>query len=137
MAFFAKISTKEHYGLQLALQLAQTYFTKKPVSLAEISKAENISLKYLEQLIIPFKKGKWIKSVRGREGGYLMIKDPKKISLQDMIKMMDSDMSVVSCLCKGSSCKLSSKCASQKAWRQVQAAIEKALEDVKFADLIK
>ncbi|MEK7072744.1 MAG: Rrf2 family transcriptional regulator, partial [Patescibacteria group bacterium] len=80
MSFFGTISSKEHNSLRLIIQLAQSYDDQKPVSLSEISEEEGISIKYLEQLIMPFKKAKMIESKRGRAGGYVMVKNPKKIS---------------------------------------------------------
>lgn len=142
MSSFAKITTREHYGLRLALRLAQTYYHKKPISLSKISKQEKISQKYLEQLIVPFKKAGWIKSIRGRNGGYLMIKDPDSLTLKDFMTVLDDnpeDMNIVYCLDKNLSkpCPLSSNCSSLKAWRIVQDSLENTMQQIKFSTLIK
>ena len=85
MSILGSISTKHHYGLRLAAQLAKAYNTKRPIALGEIASEECVSLKYLEQLIVPFRKSGWVKSIRGRSGGYLMTKDPSKLSVKDVI----------------------------------------------------
>jgi len=139
MPFFGEITSKEHYGLRLAIRLAETYKTKKPVSLAQISEAEKISIKYLEHLIVPIRKAKWVESVRGREGGYLMTKDPNKITLKDLMDITNDTPFVVACLATGTSrkkCPLDCSCKSKNAWKKVQEALFKSMQDIKFSELI-
>ena len=139
MSFFGEITSKEHYGLRLAIRLAETFKTKKPISLAEISELENISMKYLEHLIVPIKKAKWVESVRGREGGYLIIKDPHKITLKDLIDITSQRPYVIGCLATGAGrkkCPLDCSCKSKNAWKKVQEALFKSMEDIKFSQLI-
>ena len=139
MSFFGKITTKEHYGVRLALRLAETYYSENPVSLKQIGEIEDISVKYLEQLIVPFKKAKWIESIRGREGGYLMKKDPNKITLKDVVLMLDEDLSIVDCLRKNPAYKCSQvdSCESKKAWEKVQHALETSMKNIKLSSLVK
>ncbi len=139
MPFFGEITSKEHYGLRLAIRLAETYKTKKPISLAEISELEKISMKYLEHLIVPIRKAKWVESVRGREGGYLMIKDPNKITLKDLIDITSQRPYVIACLATGASrkkCPLDCSCKSKNAWKKVQDALFTSMQDIKFSELI-
>ncbi len=135
MAFLSTLSTKERYGLRLALAIAKTFYDKKPISLAQISKSEKISVKYLEQLIPFLKKNDWIKSTRGREGGYLMIKDPAKISLKDFVKLFNETTDLAPCL-SGKSCPQDKICISKKAWITLQIDIEKAMDKIKFSQLL-
>jgi len=137
MSFFGKLTTRERYGVRLGLQLARTYKTKAQVSLAEISDKEKISMKYLEQLILPFKKAKWVESIRGRDGGYIMKKDPKNITLKDMMTVIDGELEIVHCLKKGNKCSLHKSCCARQGWAKVQKAIFEGLESVKISDLIK
>ena len=138
MSFFGKLTTRERYGVRLALRLGETFSKKEPASLAKISKDEDISMKYLEQLIVPFKKEGWLESVRGREGGYIMKKDPAQITLKDIIWIIDDEPKLVRCLHeKGHDCKLSPKCRAKHAWIRVQKAIEDSLESIRLDELIK
>ncbi|MBI5358166.1 Rrf2 family transcriptional regulator [Candidatus Amesbacteria bacterium] len=135
MAYLGQISTKEHHGLQLILQLAKTYGTKKSVSLRAIGGRERVSAKYLEQLIVPFRKAKWLQSYRGREGGYRMVKDPKTISLKDVMALMGGDRELVSCL-GNKRCLVEKFCPSKKAWQTIQDALQNALESIHLSDLL-
>ena len=137
MSFFGKLTTRERYGLRLALNLAETFYTKEPISLAKISKQEEISMKYLEQLIVPFKKADWIDSIRGREGGYIMKKDPAKTTLKDLIWMIDEEPKLVHCLDPASAkCKRSPNCRARHAWAKVQKAIEESMDSIKLDKLL-
>lgn len=135
MAYFGKISTREHYGLRLALWLAQTYRTKQPITLADIGRHENISLEYLEQLIVPFRRARWISSQRGRNGGYRFIKDPKRLTLLDVTNLISNKPRVVDCLT--ASCPLEHRCPSKTAWQKVQSALDQALNKITLSQLIQ
>lgn len=138
MSFFGKLTTRERYGFRLALRLAKTYATKEAVSLSDISEKEEISTKYLEQLIVPFKKAKWVKSLRGREGGYLMIKDPKNLSLRDVMALLNDDLIIVQCLNpKSKHCNHRNNCLARPAWEKIQKALDEALYSIKIGELIK
>ncbi len=137
MASFGSLTTRERYGVRLGLQLAKTFQGKTPISLAEISKREDISMKYLEQLIMPFKKEKWVESIRGRDGGYIMKKDPKKLTLKDMMLVIDGELEIIKCLKKGHHCKLHKSCGAKEGWVKVQKAIFDSLDSIRISDLIK
>jgi len=139
MSFFGRISTKEHYGVRLALRIAGTYYDQKPISLAEIAKIEKISMKYLEQLVVPLRKAKWVESQRGRSGGYVMKKDPNKLTFKDLILLLDEDLSIVECLKNKPAykCEFLDSCESRKAYKQIQNALESTMKDIKLSTLIK
>ncbi|MDD3861645.1 MAG: Rrf2 family transcriptional regulator [Candidatus Gracilibacteria bacterium] len=138
MSFFGKISTKEHYGLRLALQVAGTYYSQIPISLQKISDEEKISMKYLEQLIVPLRESGWVKSIRGRDGGYLMIVDPKRITLKDLISSIDKNIFIIDCLNGKCSqkCPMDETCLSKKAWQKVQESLEKTMQKIKISELL-
>ena len=81
-----KISTKIRYGTRAILELASRY-GEGPIELKEIAKKENISLKYLEQVIIPLRSAGLVKSVRGSKGGYSLAKPPAEICLNDLVEI--------------------------------------------------
>lgn len=140
MSSFANISAREHAGLQMALQLAKTYYDHQPVSIAEIAKREHLSSKYLEQLIVPFKKAGWITSQRGREGGYVMTKNPDEISLKEFMQVLNEDvdtLKLVNCLhSEEMHCPVSANCTSVRAWKQVQDSIESTMQNITFKKLL-
>ncbi|MFA6198230.1 MAG: Rrf2 family transcriptional regulator [Patescibacteria group bacterium] len=138
MPYFGAISAKEHYALRLALWLAKSYSTQQSVTLSEISRHENISLKYLEQLILPFKKAGWIKSRRGRNGGYVMVKNPKLVSLKAIVSLIEGRLQLIDCAThnQGRACALSNHCPSKKAWSKVQTALDQTMAGISLAKLL-
>jgi Rrf2 family iron-sulfur cluster assembly transcriptional regulator len=139
MSFFGTISSKEHNGLRLIIFLAQNYQTKKQVSLSEISQQEGISVKYLEQLILPFKKAGIITARRGRSGGYEMVKNPNEISMRDIIYLLNDNPRLVTCL-EGDydhSCKFDDNCTSKSVWTDIQKLMDDSLGKILLSEIIK
>jgi len=139
MSFFGRLSSREHYGLRLALRLAETYYSSKPVSIKDISDKEGISMKYLEQLVVPLKEAEWVKSIRGRDGGYLMTRNPETITLKDLIWLLDNKPFLIECLgdCNATVCPLEKKCLSKDAWKLIQNAMEESMEKIRISDILK
>ncbi len=137
MAYIGQITAKEHYLLRMMLCIVPSYQTGEPVSLSFIASEEQISVKYLEQLIRPFMRAGWIASTRGRDGGYVLKKDPKTITLKDLLWLNEKHPHVVECLSIAYSggCSVDKKCRSKHAWFQVQKAIENALDEITLAQL--
>ena len=69
-----------------------------PTPLREIAKRQDLSVKYLEQLIIPLKAAGYIRSVRGARGGYTLARKPDKISIGQIIKVLEGGLSLVDCV---------------------------------------
>lgn len=91
------ISTKGRYGLMAMLDLA-VHGQGEPVPLAQIAKRQHISDGYLEQLMIPLKAKRLVKSVRGAQGGYLLSRPPEEISVLDVISALEGDLAPVACV---------------------------------------
>ena len=92
-----RISTKGRYAMQLMLDLAR-YNTGEPISLKDISKRQEISEKYLEQIISLLNKGGFVRSVRGAQGGYLLNRDPKDYKVGEILRITEGDLAPVACL---------------------------------------
>ncbi|MFA6549865.1 MAG: Rrf2 family transcriptional regulator [Candidatus Gracilibacteria bacterium] len=137
MSLFGKLSTREHHGLRLMMRFAESYKNNETISLNNISEKEGMSVKYLEQLMIPLKRTKWLQSIRGRDGGYEMIKNPKDISIKDAIFLFSGNRAIVDCLPpKNKKCKFSPKCKAKCAWARIQKTLISAMENVKLSELI-
>ena len=83
-----KLSTRSRYGTRLMLDLAEHYL-KGPIHLKAIALQQGISVKYLEQIIIPLKKAKYIQSVRGPKGGHILAKPPSEISIGEIVALLE------------------------------------------------
>ena len=86
-----RLTTKGRYAVMAMADLA-SYSKNKPVSLSEISKRQNISLPYLEQLFLKLRKAGIVKSFRGSSGGYAIAKSPDLIRITEILKAVDQDL---------------------------------------------
>jgi Rrf2 family cysteine metabolism transcriptional repressor len=131
-----KISTKGRYALKLLIYLANN-FGKGPVLLKDISKATGIPLKYLEQLVIPLKNAGFVISKRGKSGGYLLICDPKKITLKDIVETMEGKINIVDCVKHPEVCTKSDKCYSHVLWSDINGKIENIFSNYTLYQICK
>jgi Rrf2 family protein len=127
-----KFSTKAEYGLKAIINLAQCYPKQKTIK--EIAKEENISQKYLERLLGTLRDGEVIDSIKGKNGGYALAKNPKKITAGEVIELLDGTISPMRCV--GNFCAMEKKCPSSIVWNKLGVQIQKTLYSIKLSDLI-
>ncbi len=130
-----KLSTKTRYGMRAILVLAGHY-GQGPLQTNVIAKQQDISIKYLEQLMAILKASGLIKSVRGARGGYILARKPDEIRLSEVFYGLEGPLVTVECLEDQSVCTRIADCASRQLWAQVQEAITKVLESMTLQDLI-
>lgn len=121
-----KLSTKSRYGTRMMIDLARHY-DEGPIRLGSIAKREDISVKYLEQLIIPLKKAEYIKSVRGPKGGHMLAKPPKDITLGEIIKVLEGGISLSRCVDNPEICDRTGFCPTRDIWETATKAMYKEL----------
>ena len=132
-----KLSTKGRYGTRLMLNLALHYNEgRESVVLKNISKEEELSIRYLEQIIIPLKINKLVKSVRGAGGGYTLARDPSQISLCQIIEVLEGTCALVDCVEDPDSCERISECATQVVWKEASDLLKNYFESKTLQDLI-
>ena len=111
----------------------------KPISLRDISLRQSISLLYLEQIFLKLKKNNLVKSIRGSNGGYILIKNPKQIKLSEIFSALDENVKTIGCKkeskrgCNGRS----SKCITHNLWDELDLHINSFFENKKLDDLIR
>ena len=131
-----KISTKGRYAMQLMLDLAR-YNTGEPISLKDISKRQEISEKYLEQIISLLNKGGFVRSVRGAQGGYLLNRDPKDYKVGEILRITEGDLAPVACLDQNSmECEKRTGCATVRLWQMIDDAVSSVVDHVTLQDLL-
>ena len=133
-----KLTTKGRYAVMAMADLAM-FKDKGPVSLADISIRQNISLAYLEQIFIKLKQVDLVKSVRGAKGGYVLNTSPEEIKISNIISAVDEEIKTLNCKKeskKGCNNK-SSKCITHNLWDQLDQHINSFFEKVKLQDLVK
>ena len=111
-----RISTKGRYALQIMLALTR-YERGRNVTLKEISEAEGISVKYLEQIIPSLKRAGFLRSLRGNSGGYSLARSPEQITILDIIDAAEGTLAPVPCLeTSPNTCAWAGDCATVKIW---------------------
>ena len=121
-----KLSTKSRYASRLMIRLAMEDGSD-PLQLNEISRQENISEKYLSQIVIPLRRAGLIESVRGARGGYKLSKANSDISLLDVVNAMEGGIEIVHCLKDDELCDRTSSCTTYQVWDDVTRAMENTL----------
>ena len=133
-----KLTNKGRYAVMAMADLA-SYASKGPISLAEISLRQNISLAYLEQIFLKLKSNKLVRSSRGAAGGYFLEKPASEIKLSNIIYAVDEDVKTLNCKknSKRGCNNKSSKCITHNLWDQLDQHINGFFEKVKLQDLAK
>jgi Rrf2 family protein len=130
-----KISTRGRYGTRMMLDLA-AHHDQGPTPLREIAKRQDLSVKYLEQLIIPLKAAGYIRSVRGARGGYTLAKKPDKISIGQVIKVLEGGLSLVDCVEDPKVCEREGDCPTRDIWLRMSERLMEELSSLTLRDVL-
>jgi Rrf2 family protein len=122
-----RLTTRSSYGIRALISMAAAYGQEKPLSLKDISKEEEISCVYLEQIFNKLKRSGLVKSVRGPKGGYLLSKDPSELTVLEVVTALEDSYAGDRCLCGKELCEKASRCASKEVWEEVSVETKKAL----------
>ena len=133
-----RISYKTDYALKVILHLSDS-FPDRLNHIKDISKAQDIPKKFLEQVLLLLKKGGFVMSKKGPKGGYFLKKAPDKITMGDVIKYIDGPVSPISCIDKDNedSCDFSSFCVFKPVFKDVEKAISNIIDNKNFKELLK
>ncbi len=133
-----RLSTKGRYGVKAMFDLA-LHHGEGPVSLKNVAERQGISEHYLEQLISGLRKAGLVKSVRGAQGGYTLAKEPTKITVGDIIRVLEGPIAPVECvseedpeLCQKADC-----CVTRGIWEKVRDSIAGVLDSITLEDMVK
>jgi len=109
----------------------------KPIIIKNVSKDEEISLRYLEQIIIPLKIHKLVKSVRGAGGGYILAREPSKIKLIEIIEALEGPICLVDCVDDSDYCHRIPICSAHEIWEEATYLLKDYFQKKTLQDLIK
>ncbi len=130
-----KFSTKGPYGLRAVVELA-TRYGEGPVSLAAVATEQGISEAYLEQLMRSLKKAGIVKTARGKSGGYLLTREPLKISVLEVLRALEGSTDVVDCIGSGANvCENACTCSARPLFLKLQSRINAVLEETTVGEL--
>ena len=103
----------------------------------EIAKRQDVSVKYLEQIIIPLKKAGYIKSVRGPKGGHILTKPPNKITVGEIVALLEDSTCLVECCEDIKICKRIDICPTRLIWKEVSEMIFDRMHTITLAELVE
>ncbi|MFN2371329.1 MAG: Rrf2 family transcriptional regulator [Candidatus Krumholzibacteriia bacterium] len=130
-----KVNTKVRYGLRAILQVADAW-GREPVPVSAISQTQEISGKYLEQVIGALRRAELVTSRKGVRGGYTLARDPKDISLWEIITALDSQTALVDCVLEPEVCDRSDDCLTRSIWTLLSRRMEEFWSSFTLADLL-
>jgi Rrf2 family protein len=133
------LSKKTKYGIKALTYLARQE-GKSPVSIATISKSENISLKFLESILLTLRKNGLLGSKKGKGGGYYLLKESKDIQMTDVMRILEGPISMIPCVSlnfyeKCDDCPDENACAVHKLMAQLRDSSLKIFRNTTLADL--
>ena len=130
-----KISTKGRYALRLLLDIAQNQ-QDGFVSLKEIAERQEVSKKYLEQIISILNKAGFVKSVRGPAGGYSLKRKPEEYTVGMILRLTEGSLAPVDCVEDGTDCGRADQCVTVLLWKKLNDAINGVVDNITLADLV-
>ncbi len=131
-----KISTKGRYALRLLLDLAE-HAGGGYVALKDIAERQNLSKKYLEQIIPILNKSDILRTVRGSQGGYMLAKTPDKYTVGEILRLTEGSLAPVACLEHGIvDCPRSADCATLPVWQGLNRVISEYLDGITLQDIL-
>ena len=131
-----KISTKGRYALRMLIELA-AHQDQEFVSLKEISENQNISKKYLEQIVPMLNKSGILRTNRGNKGGYMLAKPPQECTVGDVLRATEGSLAPVSCLeYEVNDCPRAGSCATLYVWQGLAKAVADYLDSVTLQDIL-
>jgi Rrf2 family iron-sulfur cluster assembly transcriptional regulator len=131
-----KLSTKTRYGTRILIELA-LQVNQGAISVSKISSNQNISVKYLEQILRTLRQANIVKSVRGPKGGHLLAKNPDKISLGQIVRLFEGQTDLVNCISSPENCAMAAECLVRDAWQDATSILYKKLDNISIASLIQ
>ena len=133
-----KLTTKGRYGLRAIVDLAVNT-DDEAVALSQIAERQGISLNYLEQLVARLKKSGIVNGIRGAQGGYVLAMPAEEISVGDILRALEGDLSPVDCYELNSTdtpCGSSDICVTKYVWKRISDSINDAVDGIMLSDLV-
>jgi Rrf2 family protein len=113
------LSTKTRYGLRILIQLAEIYGQNIAVKGKDIAIKQNFTEAYLEQIMIKLKEAGLIRTERGRNGGYILVKSPDDITILDVLEVFEGRLDLVRCKEDTKVCPMIRQCKTTRAWKKL------------------
>jgi Rrf2 family protein len=133
-----QLSTKPRYALRILLQLADSAIREdKAVKARDISVSQNVTEAYIEQIMLPLKRRGYVKTVRGCNGGYMLAKSPRDITVLDVIEVFEGEINLVNCHDKMYTCQMHDLCITREVWQALTEAFKEQASSYSLYTIIK
>lgn len=130
-----KVSTKGRYALRLMLDLA-LHNTGGYITIKSIAARQDISEKYLEQIIALLNRAGYVKSIRGAQGGYRLAKEPTEYTVGMILRLTEGSLSPIDCIEDGE-CSRNGNCVTRGVWQELYDAICNVVDHITLQDLVE
>lgn len=130
-----RISTKGKYALRLMLDLALND-SENPVRIKDVAKRQEISIKYLEQIISILNKAGYVRSIRGSQGGYFLSRRPEEYTVGMILRLTEGSLAPSDCVDNPSTCNRFENCTTIYIWQKINTAINNVVDNITLADLV-
>ena len=131
-----KISTKGRYALRLMLDLA-LHGDDTAIPLRDVAERQEISDKYLEQIVTQLARGGLVRSVRGAGGGYLLTRKPEEYTVGEILRQLEGSLAPVSCVSGGCCCERVEQCVAVEVWQKIRDAVDSVVDNITLDDMVK
>lgn len=132
-----KISTKGRYALRLMLDLA-VHDAGSAIPLKEVAARQDISVKYLEQIVTQLSRGGLVRSARGAVGGYFLTRRPEEYTVGEILRQMEGSLAPVHCTDPNSApCDRAGQCVTMEVWQKIEQAVAEVVDHITLEDLVR
>jgi Rrf2 family protein len=131
-----RLSTKGEYASRAMLELS-LHYQEKPLHIRDISKAQDIPQRFLEQILLQLKRAGYLRSRKGPAGGYYLSKPPAEINVAEVIRVMDGPLAPIDCVSVTAHevCPHEAHCGLKGLWKEVRDAVAQIMEKATFGEL--
>ena len=131
------ISTRGRYALRVMIDLAE-HACDGYIPMKEVANRQDISLKYLEQIVPTLSKNGFVEGVHGKGGGYRLVKAPEDCIVGDILRLTEGDLAPVACLeCGSKPCERASECRTYPMWAEFHKIVNNYFDGITLSDLMK
>ena len=131
-----KLSTRGRYALRLMLDIA-LHTDEGSVSLKSVAQRQDISVKYLEQIVTPLARGGLLQATRGAQGGYRLSRSPEEYTVGEILRTIEGSLAPVACLDSGEAyCDRLNQCVTVEVYRRIDQAIDNVIDHMTLGDLV-
>ncbi|MFN4217842.1 MAG: RrF2 family transcriptional regulator [Candidatus Bipolaricaulia bacterium] len=127
------LTRRSDYGLQAIFALAQS---PGLLSAKQIAQEHNLPVAFVKKLLQKLCRAGLVKATVGKQGGYVLARAPEKISIRELLQVLEGDLAPVSCLAPDHDCDLADGCTTRRIWARIDHKIQEALESLTLRDIL-